>query len=295
MGFNQFISYITWNPHREAFTIPFFDISIMWYGVLFATGFILGYFILIPVAEQFFNGKQPGDPANARKLAYNFTDRLVWYVMLGTLIGARLGYVIFYDLSYYLENPLEIIMVRKGGLASHGGTIGVITALYLFYRWNKSRYPGLTFIYLIDMLCIPAAITGACIRIGNFINQEIVGISTTVPWGVIFGHPAEGGEIVPRHPVQLYEAGIYIATFFLLMSLWRKYSLSLKPGSISGIFFISVFGSRFFIEYLKMQGQYQVEGDFQIAQYLSIPFVFLGIGLLCWHRVKPCKCGEKNE
>lgn len=279
------LSYISWDPSREAFTVPLIELSVMWYGIMFALGFILGYIILVPVATQFFEERNPGDPLKARAMGLSFTDRLVWFVVLGTLIGARLGHVLFYEFPFYMSHPMEIFMIRKGGLASHGGTIGVLVGVYLFLRFNRKNFPGLNFIWLMDLICIPTGVTAACIRIGNFINQEIVGLATTAPWGVIFEHPAEGVEAVPRHPVQLYEAGLYLLTFAVLFSMWKKYGTTLKQGTISGIFFIVVFGSRFFTEAIKLpQSTQMAEGDFQMGQYLSVPFVILGGALLLWPR-----------
>ena len=217
-----FIAWIFWNPQREAFTLPYFDLAIMWYGVLFAAGFIAGYFIFIPIVKQFIRHNRPEiTEKNAGTVALAFTDRILWFIIIGTIIGARLGHVFFYDWPYYQAHPMEILMIRHGGLSSHGGTLGVLIGVFLFQYFNRKQFQ-ISLIRLIDLLCIPTAFAVSFIRIGNFFNQEIVGTETTVPWAVIFGHPAEGGPAVPRHPAQLYEAVAYLATFAFLYLLWKN-------------------------------------------------------------------------
>jgi phosphatidylglycerol---prolipoprotein diacylglyceryl transferase len=265
------LAWFYWDPPREAFTIPYFDIAVVWYGILFAMGFIAGYYILLPILRREFQDN---------KLATLFAERITWFVVLGTIIGARLGHVFFYEWDYYKANPLEILMIRKGGLASHGGTIGIMIALVLFLYIYRKTFPQMTFIKLMDLLAIPTSVTICFIRIGNFFNQEILGTPTDKPWAVIFGHPSDGTLPVPRHPVQLYEALAYLCTFFILFALWKMKGDRLKPGVIVGIFFILVFGSRFFLEFLK-EPQSPIDSmGLQMGQYLSIPFVLLGIGLL---------------
>lgn len=272
------LAWLYWDPPKEAFTIPYFNIAVAWYGILFAAGFIAGYFILIPMLRRQFN-----DPEGT--LSSSFADRITWFIVLGTVIGARLGHVFFYDWPYYSHNLLEIFMIRKGGLASHGGTLGVIAGLILFLRWNKHRYPPLSFVQLMDLLVVPTAMAVTFIRIANFFNQEILGNETAVPWAVIFGHAADGTAPAPRHPVQLYEAAAYLATFIILYALWRVKGNKLKPGILSGLFFIFVFGSRFFLEFFKtQQTSWLDDSEFQMGQLLSLPFVALGIVLLCLPR-----------
>jgi len=264
---------IVWNPPKEAFVIPYFDLAVMWYGIFFALGFIIGYFIFIQVINLYFK--------NGREFSTKFADKIVWAIVLGTIIGARLGHVFFYDFPYYLHNPLEILMIRKGGLASHGGTIGIMIALFIFLKINKKLYPNLNYIRLIDLVCIPTAFAAFCIRIGNFFNQEIIGTASNLPWAIIFANPAEDQSIIPRHPAQIYEALIYLFTFIFLFSLWRITKGKIKTGVISGLFFIFVFGSRFFIEFVKVEQTFQWTNNWlHIGQLLSIPFVALGVVLL---------------
>ncbi|HEV8051238.1 MAG TPA: prolipoprotein diacylglyceryl transferase [Parachlamydiaceae bacterium] len=277
------LAWLFWNPPREAFTIPYFDIAVAWYGILFATGFVVGYFILIPILRTMFTETTkiyPRDGINVNTLATSFADKITWFIVIGTIVGARLGHVLFYDWPYYSANPIEILMIRKGGLASHGGTLGIMLALILFLRWNRKIFPEMTFVKLIDILVIPTAMTVCFIRLANFFNQEILGNPTNQPWGIIFGHAADGSAPIPRHPVQLYEALAYLATFIVLYLLWKVKGTSLKPGILSGLFFIFVFGSRFFIEYLKEPQSVIDSAGLHMGQYLSIPFILMGIGLL---------------
>lgn len=272
------LAWLYWDPPRDAFTIPYFDITVAWYGIIFATGFVLGYYILLPILRKYFQDQGAGEETN--KLASLFADRVTWFIVLGTIIGARLGHVLFYEWDYYKENPLEILMIRKGGLASHGGTLGVMIALVLFLYFNRKVFPQMTFVKLLDLLVIPTSVAVTFIRIANFFNQEILGTPTDKPWGVIFGHPADGTTPIPRHPVQLYEALAYLGTFFVLYTLWKTKGNRLKTGTLSGIFFILVFGSRFFLEFLKEQQSAFDSFGLQLGQSLSIPFVLLGVALL---------------
>lgn len=277
------LSWIYWDPPRDAFTIPYFDLPVAWYGILFAAGFVVGYFILIPMLRQVFAQSRKLDPQDdqVKALATTCADHLTWFIVIGTVVGARLGHVFFYDWPYYSSHPLEIIMIRKGGLASHGGTLGVIVGLILFLWWNRKQFPEFTLIKLFDILVVPTAFTVFCIRLGNFFNQEILGDESTLPWAIIFGHPTDGASSVPRHPAQLYEGFVYLATFFLLHYLWRHKRNMLKPGFLSGVFFLLVFGSRFLIEFVKMpQSSFMDSYGLQMGQYLSIPFILLGAALL---------------
>jgi phosphatidylglycerol---prolipoprotein diacylglyceryl transferase len=215
-----------------------------------------------------------------RNLAQFLVDRLTWFAVLGTIIGARLGHVFFYEWPYYQHHLWKILEVWNGGLASHGGTIGIMIAIFIYQRTIYNRFPEFTFVTLLDLIAIPTAFTVACIRMGNFFNQEILGTSTTLPWGVIFGDPFDGSLPEPRHPVQLYEAGVYLLTFAILLTLWRKYADRLRTGVLIGLFFIMVFGSRIFLEFFKKPQSIMIdESFFQTGQYLSIPFVLAGIWL----------------
>lgn len=281
------ILWITWNPPKTAFTIPYIDLDVAWYGILFASGFLLGYLIIIPLFKDALwrsRGIPLNDPENTAD-ATNAADKLMWYTIIGTVVGARLGHMLFYDFHMFWQDPMEIFMLRHGGLASHGGTIGVMIAIVFYLRNTRALLPGLTFVTLMDIMVIPTAVVAFCIRMGNFVNQEILGTATTVPWAVIFGHPADHHAPVPRHPAQLYEALLYLATFFILISIWMKWKGKLKAGFISGIFYILVFGGRFLIEFVKeRQGGIFDESFLQVGQYLSIPFIILGIYLAFFYK-----------
>ena len=332
------LNWIYWDPAREAFTIPYFNHPIAWYGICFVAGLMIGYGILaclfqnlfsqsllyvrdfanfgefkkqlplspfasdIPFLNDpekvvtYFNNKNisrdslkkyfPKAIYSSKELGLQLTDKMLWFILLGILIGARLGHVLFYDWTYYSAHPEKIIKIWEGGLASHGGTIGVMLSLYLYYRLVLPSYPEITLAKLFDMVVIPTALVAFFIRLGNFFNQEITGTSSTLPWAIVFGHPAEGRPNTPRHPVQLYEAFVYLGIFFLLWAIWKRKAY-LKPFFITGLFFFLVFTSRFLIEFLKMpqNGIFDQQGFLQTGQLLSIPFIILGIILMI-----PCNC-----
>lgn len=282
---------IHWDPPREAFTIPYFDHPVVWYGILFVTGFIIAYFIINPILARFlvnevklstpqdFEGVFGKSIDTPKKAAYWLTDKLCWVIVAGTIIGARLGEVFFYDWPYYSNHPGEILKVWNGGLASHGGVLGVMIALYLFTLWIRKKIPQLTYLRLLDFVAIPSALVACFIRLGNFMNQEIIGTPTSMPWGVLFGHPADKGPLVPRHPVQIYEALAYLVIFFILWTYWKN-EKSAKPGRIIGLMFILIFGSRFILEIWKTPQEMITQSSlFHMGQFLSIPFILLGFFL----------------
>lgn len=275
-------AWIYWNPERAVFNVPIIDRPIVWYGLWFVLGFAIGYAIALPMFKRKL--QQTHTPERSKELALHLVDRLTWFIVAGTIIGARLGHVFFYDWPRYQHHLGDIFKVWEGGLASHGGVVGVLFAIYLYQRTIRKSFPEFTYTALLDILVVPTAFVACCIRIGNFFNQEILGTSTTVPWAVIFGNPADGSPIEPRHPVQLYEAGAYLFTFFLLGYLWKYKAEKLRPGILSGIFFIVIFGSRFLLEFLKTSQSLMIDESFlQTGQYLSIPCIFFGIWLINRH------------
>ena len=155
------------------------------------------------------------------------------------------------------------------------GAIGIFIALYFLYRSYDKKY---SYLRLLDLVVVPTAFVAVCIRAGNFINQEILGTVSRVPWAVIFAHPADGSLPIPRHPVQLYEAGFYLLTFAVLMLLWKKWCR--KDGKIAGLFFVLIFGFRFFVEFFKVEQSSYVHTTLTMGQYLSIPLIALGCFLL---------------
>lgn len=218
-----------------------------------------------------------------RDIATKLTDKLVWFVMAGTIIGARLGHVFLYEWPRYREHINDIFKIWEGGLASHGGALGILLALIFYRKSIKKEFPELTYIRILDLIAIPTAFTACCIRIGNFVNQELIGTETSVPWAVIFGDPADGSPIAPRHPVQLYEALAYFITFILLGVYWQRFKTRVRPGSIIGLFFILIFGARFVLEFWKVPTSLMIDESFlQTSQLLSVPCVLGGIALLIW-------------
>lgn len=264
------LSYITWNADPILFTLG--PLSVHWYGLAFAVGFIIGYNI---VARMF---RHEGAPEK-------WLGILLIYVVVATLVGSRLGHVFFYEPEFYLAHPGEIIKIWNGGLASHGGTIANIIAVFLF-SWFVSKKPAS---WTFDKLVIPIALVGGLIRLGNLMNSEIYGEYTTLPWGFIF---VRQGETLPAHPTQIYEALCYFALFGLLMWMYWKRNAEERPWLITGVFFIGIFLPRFLIEYVK-NVQVASEVDMiarygmNLGQMLSIPFILLGIGLVIWALVHP--------
>lgn len=262
--------YIYWDPPKEAFRLPFLDQPIAWYGILFALGFFLSYYIVRQVFAQKIENKE---------LATKFVDKLTLYVLIGTLVGARFGEVLFYSWPYYWDHPGQILKIWEGGLASHGGLVGIMVAIFFFCR----KFKKFSFLFVLDAVAIGAALTGALIRMGNFINQEILGKVTDLPWAVVFGHPMDAPGLVPRHPVQLYESLCYFATFTLLYILWKKKPKTqvLREGIVLGWFLVLVFGCRLFLEFLKLpQGELDLNLFLTTGQLLSLPTLFFGALLL---------------
>lgn len=259
---------IYWDPKPELFRIPYFDWPVLWYGVLFACGFALGFPVFVGILTRYFGGKEH------KKKAVQIADRLTLYMILGTVIGARLGHFIFYEHpNHYLRDPLQLFRIWEGGLASHGGAVGIIVALILF-SW---RVQGLSWVRLLDFVAVPAALAAFFIRIGNFINQEVLGTATDLPWGVVFGHAADRSMPYPRHPVQIYEALFYLAVFFFLWRLSFKTYYLKTQGKLIGLFLILVFGFRFLIEFLKLEQSHLIYAwSLNMGQILSIPLIVLG-------------------
>lgn len=265
-----------WNPNPVAFTIPFLNLPIFIYGICFVTGLLLGYALLNTLLKQ--DLRQLSQEEMKKML-----DRLVWFSIGGILIGARLGHVFFYEWDRYKNNLWLIFNTREGGLASHGGTIGVVIGLTLFYFLYFKKKTGLLFLELLDRITIPAALVAFFIRLGNFFNQEILGTPTDGPFAVIFGNPQDGSAPVPRHPAQLYEGFFYLFTSIFLLILWYKTDLKKKPGFFTGLLFTLIFGFRFFIEELKEHQHAMLDQSWlQAGQTLSIPFVIIGISLIIY-------------
>lgn len=228
---------------------------------------MLGYFAYCSQLK-----KRDGYSKNQIK---EIAEKTSLYVAIGTIVGARLFDVLFYQkFSDLVHDPFEIIKFWQGGLASHGGVAGILVALFFLQRSLSKKYPKLTYLALLDRLVTPGLIAGVCIRIGNFFNQEILGTVSTLPWAIIFGHPADGSPILPRHPVQLYEALFYLILFAFFSKNW---TFLRRQGQTVGLFFILCFSFRFLIEYVKApQSQLLPE----MGQLLSLPLILLGVFLL---------------
>ena len=245
---------IHWNA--DPILLQLGPVAIHWYGVLFAGGFLIGYQLMQWIYRR------EGYPTEQ-------LDKLLTYIFIGTVIGARLAHVLFYEPDYYFSHPIEILKIWKGGLASHGGTVGVLMAILLFVR----QHPENRILWLLDRLAIPTALTACCIRLGNFMNSEIIGLPTGSDWGVIF----ERVDQLPRHPVQLYEAACYLLTFIVLLAMYRWKKVQ-REGFAFGLFMVLVFGSRFVLEFIKTaQADYEAGFAISVGQWLSVPFVLLGI------------------
>ena len=282
---------IYWDPDPEIFSIPFLNFPILWYGLFFALGFWFSFLIVVRILIRYFHQipvYKKQDTADLKKRAHSLVDRLTVYIVIGTILGARLGHFLFYEQpSDYLSDPLEFFRFRNGGLASHGAIIGIIIATFLFIRRIQKNYPDLTWVRLLDFIAVPTALAGACIRIGNFFNQEILGTPTNLPWAVVFGHPADRSLPVPRHPVQLYEALWYLVVFLLLWRLSYRPSFLLKKGKLVGLFLILIFAFRFFIEFLKTEQSHLLQETWlTMGQILSVPVIIVGFLFYFYERLR---------
>lgn len=247
---------IEWNVDPVLFTIG--PLSPRWYGVLFALAFIVSYQIM----KVMF--KDAGKPQQD-------LDTLTITMIVGTIVGARLGHVLFYEPHIILDDPLETFAVWHGGLASHGGALGIITGLWWFNRRRK----GYGMIWLLDRLAIVSAVSGMFIRIGNFFNSEILGKAADVPWAVWFVRE----DLAPlyRHPAQLYEALLCLVTFAVLWWRYKQGDAKVAPGRLIGIFLLMIFIGRFVIEFWKeVQVGFESTLPLDMGQFLSIPFVLVG-------------------
>ena len=260
---------VVWNPELELFRL--FGLPVRYYSLMWCIGLVAAYFLV----RKFFKD---------RKISDDTFEPLFVYCFLGILIGARLGHCIFYQPDYYLtsfEHIIEMLlpiaftpdgvkMVGYAGLASHGGTIGIFIAIYLYCRKYKVKL-----LEVVDMICVATPFTAGCIRIGNLMNSEIVGKATGTDWGFIF---AALGEDFPRHPAQLYEAIAYFTFFIIIILIYRKHKDMVGSGFYFGFCLATIFTFRFFVEFCK-----EVQVDFEegmaldMGQILSIPFILIGV------------------
>ncbi len=257
---------IEWTVDREIFSIGF--VTIRYYSLFFLISFVLG----IVIMKRIFKCENRPETD---------VDDLLVYMMLGTVLGARLGHVLFYSPEYYFSNPLEIFKVWEGGLASHGALFGILPALYLFVR-NKKIYH---YLWLIDRVAITVALAGFFIRSGNLFNSEIIGKPTDLPWAFKFSKYVDS---VPRHPTQLYEAFGYLIIFVILYKIYSIKKEKLQPGFLFGWFMITIFGFRFFVEQFKEhQEAFEAGMTLNMGQILSIPFVLFGVYMVITSKNRP--------
>ena len=263
------LQFIVWNVSPEIFTFPDWlpllgGRGIRWYGLLFAASFVVGYFIMLKIFKR-------------EKISEKVLDELSSYMLVATVVGARLGHCFFYEPAYYLAHPIEIFKVWEGGLASHGAAVGIILALYFFSKKHNKHI-----LWTLDRVVVVVALAGFFIRTGNLMNSEIFGYITTLPWGfkfVNYHDPAMNGD--PRHPTQIYEGLLYLASFFFLYYSYFKLHKGKKLGYIFSMFIILIFGIRFFVEFLKEpQVGFENSMALNMGQLLSIPFVLAGFVIL---------------
>lgn len=261
--------YIHWNPDPEI--INFFGISVRYYGLLFVGGLILCIYILSWIYKR-------------ENIPSEYLEKLSIYGMIGILAGARLGHCLFYEPSYYLSNPIEMILpvsfppdggikfIGYQGLASHGGALGLIIALYFYSRKTKH-----SMLNTIDLIAVVAALGSGFIRLANLMNSEIIGMPSTKPWGFIF----ERVDNVPRHPTQLYEAISYFLIFAIMMLLYKTRGAKLKNGFYFGLALLLIFIARFIIEFFKEnQVGFEDGMTLNMGQLLSLPYIIVGIGFI---------------
>ena len=258
--------FVNWNFNPDLISSP---ITIRWYGLMFAIGFIIGYQI---VSRMF---RHEGMPSR-------WLDLLLLWMVGGTIIGARLGHVFFYEWEYYSQHPIEILYIWNGGLASHGGTIALIIAMLLFSWITVKRNP----IWICDRVIVPIALVSGLIRLGNLANSEIFGHATSLPWGFKFLRSNEWiRDFAPNacHPTQIYEALCYFAIFALLMWMYWRRNAGERKGLLTGTGLFLIFTSRFFIEFVKnVQVDFERDMTLDMGQWLSIPFMIIGAALIVY-------------
>jgi prolipoprotein diacylglyceryl transferase len=267
------MDYFVWNA--DPVLVQFGPFQLRWYGLWFVSSFFIGMAL---VKWMFRRENVPAEDL----------DNLLLLSLLGTVVGARLMHCLAYEPSYYLSHPLEILKVWKGGLASHGGMLGMMAVLYWYARTRK-----LSYMWLLSRLTIPGMIVAAFVRFGNFFNSEILGLPTDVPWAVIFARV----DMLPRHPVQLYEAFSYLAIFVVLLTIYLRIRFEFSARLLPGVFALLLFGTRFVLEYFKTrQADYTTSLPFTTGQLLSIPLIIVGIVWILWAiTVKEPKAGSTDK
>lgn len=287
------LSYITWDANPVFFSIGSFQVR--WYGLCWALGFLFGYLLLGRVYKR-------------EKMSSESLDRVLMYMLISTVIGARIGHCYFYEPEFYLSHPLNVLKIWEGGLSSHGGGIGILIGLFFYAQKEKKTY-----LWIMDRIVIPVCLVGSFIRFGNLMNSEIYGTPTSLPWGFKFmrGYEQFCGTFdnyfectaqnccppdqwLPCHPTALYEIASLLLMLGVLLWLYFKKDMAFKyPGFMFGLFLIVIFGCRICIEFLKnVQVDFERNMLFDMGQWLSMPFVVAGIVLVVMSLVK---ANKKNE
>ena len=289
------LNYITWNADPVLFHLG--ALQVRWYGLMWAMGFFLGYFVMRNIYRH-------------EKVSDDWMDKLLIYMLVFTVVGARLGHCLFYEPEEYLSHPLSILKIWEGGLASHGGAIGILIGLWIYVRrYNKSvkkkeEKQRISYIWILDRVVVAVCLVGAFIRVGNVMNHEIYGTPTSLPWGFVFlrgaeqfcgtfdnytpcyawNAPCPPSEWLPCHPTGLYEAFFCLVAMGILLWMYYKHDLgNRQPGLMFGTFLIIIFGSRICIEFLKnVQVDFERNMFLDMGQWLSIPFVIVGIVMIVW-------------
>lgn len=289
------LNYITWNVDPVLFSLG--GLQVRWYGLLWALGFFIGYYVMQRIYRK-------------EKMTEDSMYSLLMYMLISTIIGARLGHCLFYQPEEYLAHPIDILKIWEGGLASHGGAIGILVGLWLYVRsYNKSKKKkdekqSINYIWILDRIVVAVCLVGALIRVGNVMNHEIYGTPTSLPWGFVFlrgaeqfcgtfdnytpcfawNAPCPPSEWLPCHPTGFYEAFFCLVAMGILLWMYYKRDLGHKqPGLMFGTFLVIIFGSRICIEFLKnVQVDFERDMTFDMGQWLSFPFVLVGIGLIVW-------------
>lgn len=267
--------YINWDFDSEIINI--FGFPLKYYGLLFACGLLLCMYILKGIFKD-------------EKLDNSAHEALFVYGIIGIFVGARLGHCLFYDFDYYSKNLLEIILPIKktlngdykfigfAGLASHGGTVGLIISLYLYSKKYKIKY-----LKILDLIAIAAPLGAAFIRLANLMNSEMIGNPTTMPWAFVFKRV----DTIPRHPAQLYEALSYFIIFIIIFSTYKIKNIKFGNGFYFGLAITLIFTMRILIEFVKInQVEFEEGMKLNMGQILSIPFIIIGMYFVAKNLIK---------
>ncbi len=270
----MYLLQISWDASPEIFRIG--SLAIRWYGLFWALSFYIGYEIIIRIFKK-------------ENIPLKQAESLLIYMAIGSIVGARLGHCFFYDFEYYSKNLVEVLYIWQGGLASHGGAIGILIMLYYYQKKVSNK----SFAWLLDRLVIPVALAAFFIRMGNLMNSEIYGIETSLPWGFIFENR---GEVVPKHPTQIYEGLAYLVLFLTLGIMYIGKRASLPEGFMTGYFALFMFIARFLVEFIKEpQSAFEEDMLLNMGQILSIPAIIAGIGFMVYALKKKQRQGNDGS